>query len=97
MAQMALSLSESVILPFDGISYANFLARDFSQIEQRYNEILTKNGGTFGRIPETKMCLNFASTSLFSLLEYFKKAVAHFRNATEFFSHTVLPRVDTAK
>lgn len=50
MAQIALSLSESQVLPFDVVSYATFLERDFSQIEQRYNNVLVKNGGTFGII-----------------------------------------------
>ena len=97
MAQIALSLSESQVLPFDVVSYATFLERDFSQIEQRYNNVLVKNGGTFGITSIEKQSLIFFFNIKLNFSEYFRKAVAYFRNATEFFSYKILPLLDTTE
>ncbi|KAK4009040.1 hypothetical protein OUZ56_014181 [Daphnia magna] len=73
MAELTLSLSESVILPFDVPSYASFLEQDIAKIESRYKDVAVTNGATF---------------------EHFRKAVAHFRNATEYFTDNIIPRLD---
>lgn len=48
MAELTLSLSESVILPFDVPSYASFLEQDIAKIESRYKDVAVTNGATFG-------------------------------------------------
>ncbi|XP_046440416.1 glutamate carboxypeptidase 2-like [Daphnia pulex] len=73
MTELTLNLSESVVLPFDVVSYASFLEKDLDKIESRYKSLAAANGATF---------------------EYFRKAVAHFRNSTEYFTDTILPRLD---
>lgn len=48
MAQLTLKLSESLVLPFDVVSYGRFLERNFNNIERRYKDVVVKNGATFG-------------------------------------------------
>lgn len=58
MTELTLNLSESLLLPFDLVSYASFLERDFNKIEVRYKDIATKNGATFGN----PICTTFKNT-----------------------------------
>lgn len=48
MGEMALVLGDSVILPFDVISYAKFLVQEEMKIEKSYRNIALANGATFG-------------------------------------------------
>lgn len=50
MAELSLNLSESLVLPFEVVSYASFLERDLDKIESRYNAIAAENGVTFGSL-----------------------------------------------
>lgn len=48
MTELTLNLSESMVLPFDVVSYAHFLERDLDKIESRYTNLAANNGATFG-------------------------------------------------
>ena len=48
MAELALNLSESLVLPFDAVNYGKFLQRELEKIETRYGGIVVTNGATFG-------------------------------------------------
>jgi hypothetical protein len=48
MTELTLDLSESMVLPFDVVSYAHFLERDLDKIESRYTNLAANNGATFG-------------------------------------------------
>ena len=48
MAELALELSESQLLPFDLVNYANFLWRDTTILELKYGDLLESNGAAFG-------------------------------------------------
>ena len=48
MAELALALSESLVLPFEITNYAKFLQMDLSKLESRYSAILHDNGASFG-------------------------------------------------
>lgn len=48
MAQLALDLSDSLVLPFDIVEYANFLERDLAKLERQYSNLLIANGASFG-------------------------------------------------
>ena len=49
VAETARNLSESLILPFDVKNYAQFLNQDVKSYENRYTEVLVKNGAKFGK------------------------------------------------
>lgn len=98
MAELALALSESLVLPFEITNYAKFLQMDLSKLESRYSAILHDNGASFGFV---LFCI-FIQWIFFNLnpiydSEYFRKAVDHFQNATDYFVQTVLPQVDVTK
>ena len=48
MTELTLNLSESMVLPFDVVSYAHFLERDLDKIEARYTNLASNNEATFG-------------------------------------------------
>ncbi len=47
MAEMALELSESQILPFDLINYSIFLENELNKLEFKYTNLLEANGASF--------------------------------------------------
>lgn len=53
MTELTLNLSESVVLPFDVVSYASFLEKDLDKIESRYKSLAAANGATFGNTAES--------------------------------------------
>jgi|LakMenEpi03Aug12_release.lakeMendotaPanAssembly.Ray.scaffolds.fasta_scaffold496609_2 hypothetical protein len=55
MTELTLNLSESVVLPFDVVSYANFLEKDLDKIESRYKSLAAANGATFGNTESSKL------------------------------------------
>ncbi len=64
MAELSLNLSESLVLPFEVVSYAGFLERDLNKIESRYKAVAGANGVTFGSLDrETsyRKCLSVIS------------------------------------
>lgn len=92
MSEIVLNLSESLVLPLDVLSYGTFLQRDFNNIESRYKAILESNGVTLGKQMRYKY---FPFVVIIpSLADYFRRAVSHFRNASEHFTSSILPRVD---
>ena len=66
MTELTLNLSESVVLPFDIVSYATFLEKDLDKIESRYKSLVAANGATFGNT-ESNSFLNLTQTKLFAI------------------------------
>lgn len=70
MTELTLNLSESMVLPFDVVSYARFLERDLDKIESRYKNFAATNGATFG---------NSQSNPFFNSFKGFQIAFRFFR------------------
>jgi len=100
MSELVLVLSESLILPFDITNYAKFLHNDLNKLESRYSERLSANGASFGNNLSSirQVYWNcYIYYLLWAILDYFRKAVNKFQNATQFFVETTLPHVDITK